>query len=57
MLTMGRLRTMAPVEPQNWAFPNEKMPPSDATVQYDEFGGAGGGVEGAPGNPNDPEKA
>ena len=26
-----------------------KMPPSDATSQYDEFGGAGGGGEGGPG--------
>src|SRR5436309_2131687 len=31
---MGLLRTMSPVEPKNWASPNEKMPPSDATSQY-----------------------
>ena len=33
------------------------MPPSDATSQYDEFGGAGGGGVGGPGIPAEPEKA
>jgi hypothetical protein len=33
MPTIRRLRTIAPVEPKKPAFPNEKMPPSDATSQ------------------------
>ena len=33
------------------------MPPSEATSQYDEFGGAGGGGDGGPGIPAEPEKA
>ena len=33
------------------------MPPSEATSQYDEFGGAGGGGDGGPGSPAEPEKA
>ena len=34
-----------------------KIPPSEATIQYDELGGAGGGGEGGPGRPAEPEKA
>jgi hypothetical protein len=36
-LTRGRL----PADPKNPAFPNVKIPPSEATNQYEEFGGAG----------------
>ncbi len=41
MPTMGRLRTMAPVEPKNWASPKVKMPPSEATSQYPRPSGVG----------------
>src|SRR5262245_25552290 len=34
MPTIGWLSLMFPVEPKNLAEPNEKMPPSDATIQY-----------------------
>ena len=34
MPTTGLFNAMAPVDPSNLAFPNEKMPPSDATSQY-----------------------
>ena len=33
------------------------MPPSDATSQYDEFGGAAGGETAGPGVPAEPAKA
>jgi hypothetical protein len=33
MPTIGLLRTIDPVEPQNLASPKEKMPPSEATSQ------------------------
>ena len=33
------------------------MPPSEATSQYDELGGARRGGEGGPGRPAEPEKA
>ena len=52
-LTKGKL----PADPKKPAFPKLKMPPSEATIQYDEFGGAGGGGDGGPGIPAEPEKA
>ena len=32
---------MSPVEPKNWASPNEKMPPSEAVSQYPSPSGVG----------------
>src|SRR5947208_1720495 len=34
MPTMGWFKRIEPVEPENCASPNEKMPPSLATIQY-----------------------
>jgi hypothetical protein len=31
MAVIGRFSLMLPVEPWNWASPNEKIPPSEAT--------------------------
>jgi hypothetical protein len=33
MPTIGLFSLMLPVEPQNWASPKEKTPPSEATSQ------------------------
>ncbi len=33
MPTIGLFKGLPPIEPWNWALPNEKMPPSLATVQ------------------------
>ncbi len=48
-----------PAEPKKPALPKLKIPPSDASIQYEEFtavDGAGAG-EGGPGRPAEPEKA
>src|SRR6516165_10419615 len=57
MPTTGRLRGRPPAEPKKPALPKVKMPPSDATSQYDEFAGAAGDGEGGPGRPAEPENA
>ena len=60
MPTIGRLSGRLPVEPQNGAPPNEKMPPSRATIQYplwvcccthDGGSGTGGACGGGPDGP------
>jgi len=55
--TTGLLSGRLPADPSKPALPKVKMPPSEATIQYDELAGAAGGGEGGPGRPAEPEKA
>src|ERR1700759_592961 len=57
MSTMGLWSGGPPLDPKKAAFPNVKMPPSEATSQYEELGGAAGGGDGGPGIPAEPENA
>ena len=61
MPTTGLFNGVPPAEPKKPASPKVKIPPSEATIQYDEFGtvdGAGDGAGvGGPGRPAEPEKA